>query len=128
MRQQLRLVDFTYATLLGALCVLAMPAAAQEPFNEETLNGVRVWSPKPSTPAPVVQQRGQPSVSIDVGSTTDSDTSDLGSTDGVDTSGLDTDGMDTSGLDADGMDTTGLDGPLYVGPRLDGERRIMRRR
>jgi hypothetical protein len=98
MRQPLRLVDFTYATFLGSLSVMAMPAAAQERFQEKTINDVRVRSPKPSAPAPVVQQRTQPSVTVDVGSTADSDTS------GLDTSGLDTSSLNTSGLDTSGLD------------------------
>jgi hypothetical protein len=98
MRQPLRLVDFTYVTLLGSLCVMAMPAAAQERFDEKTINGVRVWSPKPPAPAPVVQQGTQPSVTVDVESTAD-----------LSTSGLDPSGLDTSGLNTSGLDTSGLD-------------------
>jgi hypothetical protein len=108
MRQPLRLVDFTYATLLGAFCVVAMPSVAQEPSDERTINGVRVWSPKPSAPAPVIQHRTQPSVTVDVGSTVDLGTSGLDPS-GLDTSGLDTSGLDTSGLDTSGLDTSGLD-------------------
>jgi hypothetical protein len=98
MRQPLRPVDFTYAMFLGSLYVKAMPAAAQERVQEKTINDVRVRSPKPSAPAPMVQQRTQPSVTVDAGSTADSDCS------GLDNSGLDTSGLNTSGLDTSGLD------------------------